>query len=455
MADTDPGATNSPASATSPPTAPTLTPPTAGGPTPPPPTWAAPSSGPATRVAPPPDAGFPGGPTGPFGPPLAGGPGPQPSFSAPAGPAPTPLTDARPRRSGSIRAALIGGLVGAIVAGGISVAVLWNDNDSPVATQATSVSTPARSSATIPGSKLDIKALLEKVRPSVVSIHTGVTNGQAAGSGIVVSADGMILTNNHVIEGARTIEVDFSDGRSVTAKVVGTVPGADVAVIKADGVSDLTPAELGSSDALQVGDDVVAIGNALNLGEDPSVTTGIVSALNRSIQAENSESLDNLIQTDAAINPGNSGGPLVNAAGQVVGVNTAILQDAQNIGFALSIDSIRSIVTDLEQGKQVDTQTPVLGVETLDVAGVGTDVLTRFKIDATSGAFVQAVTQGSGADGAGLQAGDVIIKIDDKNVRTAADVGQAVRAHKPGETIKVTWVREGQEQSGDATLGQK
>ena len=222
------------------------------------------------------------------------------------------------------------------------------------------------------------------------------------------------------------------------------MPGADVAVIKADGVSDLTPAELGIFDALQVGDDVVAIGNALNLGEDPSVTTGIVSALNRSIQAENTSRSTTSSRPTPPSTRATAGDPLVNAAGQVVGVNTAILQDAQNIGFALSIDSIRSIVTDLEQGRRSTPRRRFSASRPSTWPGVDPDVLSRFKIDATPGAFVQAVTQGSGAEGAGLQAGDVIIKIDDKNVRTAADVGQAVRAHKPGDTIKVTWVREGQ-----------
>ena len=397
MADTDPGATNSPPSASAPPTAPTLTPPTAGGPPPPPPTWAAPSSGPATRVVPPADAGVQAGPTGPLGPPLVGGPGPQPSFSAPAGPAPTPSTDARPARSGGIRAALIGGLVGAIVAGGISVAALWNDNDSSVATQATSVTTPARSSATIPGSKLDIKALLGKVRPSVVSIHTGVTNGQAAGSGIVVSADGMILTNNHVIDGARTIEVDFSDGRSVSAKVVGTVPGADVAVIKADGVSDLTPAEWDLPTPLQVGDDVVAIGNALNLGEDSERhDRDRLGTLTESIQAEE-QRVARQPHPDRRRHqpgqqrrtPGQPGRP-----GRRRQHRDPPGRPEHRLRPLDRLDPQHRLPTSSRERRST-TQTPVLGVETLDVAGVGTDVLTRFKHRlSTSGAFVQAVDPG-------------------------------------------------------------
>ena len=187
---------------------------------------------------------------------------------------------------------------------------------------------------------MDIHALLEKVRPSVVSIKTGSTTSQgtqeAAGSGIVLSADGLILTNAHVISGSNSIEVNFSDGSTHSGSVMGSLPDNDVALVKADGVSGLTPAELGSSDNLQVGDDVVAIGNALNLGAQPTVTKGIVSAKDRTIDAEN-ESLDHLIQTDAAINPGNSGGPLLDASGKVIGIVTASASNSQGVGFAVPI----------------------------------------------------------------------------------------------------------------------
>jgi putative serine protease PepD len=303
---------------------------------------------------------------------------------------------------------------------------------------------------------LEIQRLLDKVRPSVVSIHTGSRSGEAAGSGIVLSSDGLVLTNAHVIEGASVIEVDFSDGRTAEARLLGSVPEADVAVVKAmDLAEPVTPADLGESAALQVGDEVVAIGNALNLGEDPSVTTGIVSALDRSISTPGGDTLDSLIQTDAAINPGNSGGPLVNAAGQVVGVNTAILADAQNIGFALSIDSIRSLVDDIKAGREARKTTPVLGVETLDVGNVGRDVLDRFGVTATSGAFVQNVTPSSGAQEAGMRQGDVIVEVDGTRIRTAEDVGQVIRRQRPGDQVDLTWEREGRQQSGTATLGER
>ncbi|MBM3663260.1 MAG: PDZ domain-containing protein [Actinobacteria bacterium] len=360
----------------------------------------------------------------------------------------------RERRGGGVKAALVGGLVGAIVAGGLTTAALWNRGSTTVT--ASNLTVPSRPNAAIVGDPLDIQSLLDKVGPSVVSIHTGTRQGDAAGSGVVLSEDGLVLTNAHVIEGATSIEVDFADGRSAEARLLGSAPDNDVAVVKVEGLSGpVTPAELGSSDALLVGDSVVAIGNALNLGDEPSVTTGIVSATSRSIQAPSGSSLDNLIQTDAAINPGNSGGPLINAAGQVVGINTAILADAQNIGFALSIDSIRSLVEDLSAGRQGTESRPVLGVETIDVTRINPSVAERFGVTATSGAFIQTVSPGSGAAAAGLQDGDVIVSIDGRRIRSAADVGQAVRSMKPGDSIEITWERKGQEQSASAVLGSR
>ena len=353
-----------------------------------------------------------------------------------------------------MRAALVGGLVGAIVAGGLTGAALWDRSDAPTSSATPVIAENRRPSATTPGEALDVRSLLDKVSPSVVSVHTGTRQGDAAGSGIVISDDGLVLTNAHVVEGARSIEVDFADGRTAEARLIGAVPENDVALVKAEDLLEpVVPAELGSSADLQVGDEVVAIGNALNLGDEPSVTTGIVSALSRSIRSPTGDTLDDLVQTDAAINPGNSGGPLVNTAGQVVGVNTAILADAQNIGFALSIDSISPLLDDLREGREVQATTPVLGVESLDVSMVEPDVIRRFEVTATAGAFVQRVQPGSGAEAAGLQAGDVVVGVDDRRIRSAADVGQAVRAKAPGDEIVITFEREGSEQQVSAVLG--
>jgi S1-C subfamily serine protease len=454
---------------TTPPTAPTVTPPTGSPGAAPgavavptqqwqaPPDWAARDtaamSRPATQQLPPvvPPSGPPRGPVG--GAPLGAG-GQGPGGAGPGVPGPARVERTGRGGGGGVKAALIGGLVGAIVAGGVTAAAMSvRDGGSAPAVAAQAV-VPDRGSNAITGEALDIRALLQKVQPSVVSIHTGTREGEAAGSGIVLTEDGLVLTNAHVIEGADRIEVDFHDGQSVEARLVGAAPEADVALVKVSGLDGpAVPAELGSSDALLVGDEVVAIGNALNLGAEPSVTTGIVSQVGRSISAPDGSVLSDLIQTDAAINPGNSGGPLVNAQGQVVGVNTAILADAQNIGFALEIDSIRQLIEDIQSGKDATKERPVLGVATVDVARIDQDLVDRFGVSATSGAFIQEVTRDSGADVAGLQAGDVILEVDGRKVRSADDVGQAVRARSAGESVTIVVEREGEELSVTATLG--
>ncbi len=430
-----------PSMPSAPPTAPTMQPPSV----PAAPAWVSPP-GPVPAPVTSPGAGVP--PAPPAGPPLGYGAAPTP---APGG---SNRSGAPKQKGGAIKAALVGGLVGAIVAGGLTTAALWNQGSGE--TVATSVNAPSRPSNTVGGPSLDIRTLLDKVGPSVVSIHTGTSQGEAAGSGVVISADGVVLTNAHVIEDADTIEVDFSDGRTGEARLLGKVVDNDVAVIKVEGLTaPVTPAELGASADLQVGDTVVAIGNALNLGDEPSVTTGIVSATGRTIQAPSGASLDDLIQTDAAINPGNSGGPLVNSQGQVVGINTAILSDAQNIGFALSIDSIRGLVDDLQSGRPATNAKPLLGVESVDVSAISPELANRYGITATAGAFVQKVSSGSGAESAGVEVGDVIVAVDGKRIRSAADVGQVVRSKQPGDQLELTWERQGQEQSGTATLGSR
>ncbi len=415
-------------------------------------------------------AGPPSAGATPAGPPTAAPPTPAPSpmasvpamASYPQGPPPGGTSPRQhgvdgnggARRGGGIRAALIGGLVGAIVAGGITAAAMTVRDEPAAVVNAAPASTPSRASNNVSGEALDIRSLLDKVQPSVVSVHTGTRQGEAAGSGIVVSKDGLVLTNAHVVEGAQSIQVDFADGQTADARLIGKATGSDVALVKAEGLEGETvPAEFGSSGDLLVGDEVVAIGNALNLGAEPSVTTGIVSQTGRSITAPDGSVLDDLIQTDAAINPGNSGGPLVNAQGQVVGVNTAIVAEAQNIGFALEIDSIRDLIDDLKAGRDAEKERPVLGVSTLDVARLDTDVARRFGVTATSGAFVQDVTSGSGADAAGLLPGDVIVEVDGRTIRNSTDVGQAVRAKDAGDEIDIVVEREGEEMSVKATLG--
>ncbi len=306
------------------------------------------------------------------------------------------------------------------------------------------------------GSGLDIRAILDKAQPSVVTIQTGHRDSifGGSGSGVVISADGLILTNAHVIEGAAgVITVRFNDGSTASAELVGAVTAQDVALIRADR-GGLIPAELGVSADLRVGDDVVAIGNALNLGGDPSVTRGIVSALNRSI-SDGEVSLQNLIQTDAAINPGNSGGPLVNAQGRVVGINTAIIDGAQNVGFSIAIDSIKDLIPRLEAGEgDITGDTALLGVRTSTLDDSVTDeIREQYGITAQTGALIQGVEPESPAADGGLEVGDVVVGFGDSSVTSSEGLRALVRAAEPGDTVTITVERAGRRRSFEVTLG--
>jgi len=273
---------------------------------------------------------------------------------------------------------------------------------------------------------------------------------------VIIESDGLVLTNNHVIEGSSDLRVQLSDGTTEDASLVGASPDDDIAVIRIDR-SGLTAAELGSSDELRVGDDVLAIGNALNLGGTPSVTRGIVSATGRRI-ASGDIALDHLIQTDAAINPGNSGGPLVNAQGEVVGINTAIIRDAQNVGFAIAIDPIRSLIRDLEEGNgAISGDQAFLGVGTVDVdsSQLSDDVREQYSVTADEGAFVQEVDPDRAAGEAGMEVGDVIVSMDGDPITSSDDLGEAMRKHEPGDTVRIVVERDGQRRTLTVTLGRR
>ena len=368
----------------------------------------------------------------------------------------TPLVADPPakRPPSTRRAALVGALAGGVVAAIVATSITVAMDDDP-STLTRTVATPVTTSS----GALDISNILAKVQPSVVAIETsqntsrGVFSG--AGSGIVLSADGLVLTNAHVVGNLSGITVVLSDGSKHPATLVGASPDDDVAVVQVEGVTDLVPADLGSSDDLQVGEEVIAIGNALNLGGEPSVTRGIVSALDRNLSAQGID-LEGLIQTDAAINPGNSGGPLVNAAGQVVGMNTAIVADAQNLGFSIAIDRIRPIIDTLEAGEgAVTPDQAFLGVQSADVADITEDLRARFNVETDSGALVTEVVPGSAADDAGLQIGDVIVEIDGEDVEAAPDVRDAITSHEPGDRVDLEVERAGEEQTITVELGRR
>jgi S1-C subfamily serine protease len=422
------------------------------------------------RPVPPPAP--PTGPNGPAGPPLA------PVSTAPWAPllppppppgqngVPGATNQQRPGdgaggagRSGRRRTwlTLVAGAVsgGLLVGGTVAAALAFDEDGAQVV---------ARPAIVTPEGVMDIQGILDKVQESVVTIETTASAGggvfEGAGTGIVLSEDGLVLTNAHVIGGSDEIQVRLFDGADHSASLVGSSPDEDLAVIRVDGVDDLVPAELGSSDTLQVGEPVIAIGNALNLGGPPSVTQGIVSAKDRSIQGPGASGedvdLDNLVQTDAAINPGNSGGPLVDVSGQVVGVNTAIIADSQNIGFAIAIDAVKSQIEDLRNGGgEITPDTAFLGVSTVDVSTVEDAVREQLGIRADEGAFVADVTPDTGADEAGLRAGDVIVAIDGEPVETSEGVADTIREREPDDEITITIEREGKEQTLTATLGRR
>lgn len=336
-----------------------------------------------------------------------------------------------------IVAALVGGITGSYTA---------RDK-----TQNSSIaSLPSSRAASLPATPSTIRGVLDKVQPAVVTIQVDEGEGTGSGTGMIVSPNGEILTNNHVVSGGTNIRVTLNGQKeSRPAKLLGTDPTIDSALLKIDG-SNLPTVQFGDSKTMQVGDEVIAIGNALALPGGPSVTTGIVSAKDRTI-SDGSTTLVNLIQTDAAINPGNSGGPLVNLAGEVIGMNTAVIRgdtgQFQNIGFALAIDLIVPALGDLRNGR----------TQAVAYLGVGSATLNpmikeRYGITPDQGAMVDTVTPGSPADKAGLSRFDVITNFDGKTVDGSDTLVALVRAKKPGDKVSMTYWRDKNQMQAQVTL---
>lgn len=354
--------------------------------------------------------------------------GPPPGYGPPGPPPQRP-----PKRGWGTIA--VGAIVLALVAGGAGGLAGWYLSDSNGST------TVVESVSMDAGAGMTYTEIVDEVTPSVVTIVTDV----AEGSGVVYSEDGYVVTNNHVVEGAGAVEVRFADGTVGEAEVIATDPTQDLAVVQVSGVDDMQPIDFGDSDALQVGDATVAIGSPLGL--EGTVTTGIVSALNRSMSVSSEQqrdpnagqSLSGLIQTDAAINMGNSGGALVNGSGELIGINTAILSPESGnvgLGFAIPSNTVDDVVEQLIENGSVEQG--YLGVSVTDTQG--------------NGAMVLAVEADSPADAAGLQEGDVIVSIDDAPVTSASEVVSAVQSKASGDTVSITYVRDGEERTAEATL---
>jgi serine protease Do len=323
-------------------------------------------------------------------------------------------------------------------------------------TSASPTAVPTRS-----GAPLSVPDIVRLLRPSVVRIQTEgasldilgrpVPTG-GVGTGVIIDQEGHIVTNDHVVSLdsglASRVTVTLSDDRAVSAQIVGTDAPTDLAVLKID-ATNLTPAALGDVSDLQVGEEVVAIGYALDLPGGPTVTKGVVSAKGRIIQ-EAPYSISDAIQTDASINPGNSGGPLVDDYGEVVGIDTAIISTAQNIGFAISIDLAKPLVQEIIQNGFVSRG--FLGINVVDVTP---SVAASFDLPVDKGIGVADVTSGSPADGAGLRVGDIIVRLGDLTINNSGDLVQALTKYRAGDTVTAVFYRDNQQQETQVTLTQR
>jgi S1-C subfamily serine protease len=307
------------------------------------------------------------------------------------------------------------------------------------------------------GPQLSTQELVATVAPAVVSIVTETVSYNwfwqpvpqtGAGSGIIISPEGYIVTNNHVVEDANKVTVTLSNGSTYEATMVGTDAQTDLAVVKIDASNlDYLHFLSDSLEQLSVLDSVVAVGNALALPGGPTWTLGVVSNVGRSIELDTGAVLNDIIQTDAAINAGNSGGPLVNMAGQVVGINVAIASNAENIGFAISTDTAIPVVQSLiTEGKVVQ---PWLGVE---VTTVTSTIQHYYDLSVDTGALVTSVTNDSPADKAGLRAGDVITKIGDEDISTSEELVSVVGSHQIGDQMEIVYYRGNGQEVTNAVL---
>ncbi len=302
------------------------------------------------------------------------------------------------------------------------------------------------------------EAVIAKVQPAVVQVNVTTSSGNQLGSGVIIDRRGYIVTNNHVIAGATSINVVLNDGRKLQAQLVGTDPTDDLAVLKiTPPASGLTVATLGDSSKLRVGQDVLAIGNPLGFSQ--TVTNGIISALNRTAsEGQNGATLPNAIQTDAPINPGNSGGALVDLQGNLIGIPTLGAIDpefrtpANGVGFAIPSNRVKLIAEQIiDTGKVTHTGRAALGIS---VTSVDANLAAQDNLSINHGALIASVVPNSAAAQAGLRAGDVIIQVGSQAVNDASSLGDALAGKNPGDTVSITIMRGSQQLTINATLGE-
>jgi serine protease Do len=368
--------------------------------------------------------------------------------------------------------------LGMVLAGGLGLTPVSSAAHAMAATSAAAA--PAAAPAGLP----DFATLAQRVIPAVVAVYTEDVvkpqdmrrnhgdmdpfefffgpnfphpdirrpqKRQGAGSGFFIDPDGLIVTNNHVVEGAERINVRLADDTELKATIVGRDPATDVALIKVVGKGPFTPLPLGDSDSLRVGEWVMAVGNPLAM--EHTVTVGVVSAKGRTLGISpdiNSRSFENFIQTDAAINLGNSGGPLVNLRGEVIGMNTAINAAGQNLGFAIPVDTVKMVLPQLKQKGRV-----VRGYLGIQITNVDQEAQESFKLSSRDGALVQSVDKGGPADKAGIRPGDVIVAVSTFPVKETRQLIDHVSLMPPGQKVDLEVIREGKRLTIPAVLGER
>jgi 2-alkenal reductase len=327
----------------------------------------------------------------------------------------------------------------------------------PIAQTASQPHTPSQV-ITLQQSTAIVEAV-SKVKPAVVTVlntlRTRAGRGQATGTGVIVDAKGYIVTNNHVVEGAQKIEVLFENGDKAEAKLIGADAFSDLAVLQVTSKAMPAVAQLGDSSNLQVGEPVIAIGSALGNFRN-TVTVGVVSGLNRRLSANDASSQEGMIQTDAAINHGNSGGPLLNAAGQVIGINTLVVRDAssgdvaEGLGFAIPVNTVKYVTAQLTDKGKVTR--PFIGIT---YQMLNAQVAAANNVNTKEGAWIQDVTANSPAARAGLKSGDVITSINGAALTEEAPLPALMLKFKPGDTVQLTLWRDGKMLTVSLTLAER
>ena len=356
-----------------------------------------------------------------------------------------------------------GAVAGSVMSAAITVGTMSYMSDKKSAVTDSAVSGASQQSVQLlaEGSEkteLSTEEIAKRVGPSIVGIscttqtqsYFGVQTGTSSGSGIIISADGNIMTNYHVISGGTNIKVKLNTGNEYDATVIGGDEKTDVAVIKIKANGELHVATLGNSDEVEVGSKAVAIGNPLASELFGTVTQGVISGVNRTITVGQREM--NLIQTDAAISPGNSGGALINKYGEVIGINSVKLvsDNAEGLGFAIPINEASTIVKDLIDYGYVKGR-PVIGVSVREI----TKELAYYNNLLTDhGLYIMSVSEGSSAEKAGLVRGDIIVKFDGKTVNSSTEMNKLRDKHKAGDTVSITFMRGTQEKTVNLTLSE-